>query len=154
MKRTGAQGSARQRTFVWRVAFAIYLLSLLVLIHLHLEFYRERMCSSSSGFILSLSFLAFLCVALLSVFLLAGGFYWFTSRYLKRQGLRISIRKAKRANGLSGCLVALVLLLAYLLLGDQVSLRVLTTLVGLVVVPFAWWTSPSLVERATVETAT
>ncbi len=148
MKR-GAQGSARQRTFVWRVAFAIYLVSLLVLIHLHLEFYRERMCSSSSGFILSLSFLAFLCVALLSVFLLAGGFYWFTSRYLKRQGLRISMKKAKRASRLFSCLVVFVLLLAWLLLGDHLSLLVLATLVGLVVVPFAWWTTPKLVERAT-----
>ncbi len=148
LKRRGAQGSVRQRTFVWRVAFAIYLLSLLVLIHFYLEFYRERMCSSSSEFVLSLPFLASLCVLFLSLFILAGSFHWFTSRHLKRLGLRISIKKAKRASRISGCLMVFVLLLAYLLLGDQVSLRVLTTLVGLVVVPLAWWTSPSLVERA------
>ena len=147
MNRTGAQGSARQRTFVWRVAFAIYLLSLLVLVYFYAEFYRMR--SSSPEFVLSLSFLASLCVFLLSLFIVAGGFYWFTSRHLKRQGLRISMKKAKRASRLSSCLVVFVLLLAYLLLGDHVSLLVLATLVGLVVVPFAWWTTPKLVERAT-----
>ena len=148
MKRTGAHGSVRQRTLVWRVALAIYLLALLVLVYFYAEFYEERTCTSCFGFILSWSLLASLCVFLLSLFIVARGFYWFTSRHLKRQGLRISMKKAKRASRLSSCLVALVLVFSYLLLGDHASLPVLATLVGLVVVPFAWWTAPRLVERA------
>ena len=150
MKRTGAQGSARPRTLVWRVALAVHLLFLLVLVCFYAE-YVERMCSSSSAFILSWSFLASLCVLVVSLLIVVGGFYWFTSRHLKRQGLRLSMKRAKRTSRLSSCLVVLVLVFSYLLPGDRLSslarTRLSAILVGLVVVPFVWWMAPKLVER-------
>ena len=151
MKRTGAQGSVRPRTLVWRVALAIYLLSLLVLVCFCAEFYEERMRSSSSAFILSWSFLASLCVFLVSLLIVVGSFYWFASRHLKREGLRLSMKRAKRTSRLFSCLVVLVLVFSYLLPGERLSslsrTRLSAILVGLVVVPFVWWMAPRLVER-------
>ncbi len=148
MKRNDAQESA-SLLFVWRLAHAIFLLSVLVLTY----FGADHVRSNNSGRILSFPFWVSQFVFLASVFVLVGGFYLFSSRHLKKQGLRISRRKAKRASGLGACLVVFILVFSYLLLGDHDSLFVSTILVGLVVIPFAWWQAPTFLERVEDEGA-